>query len=370
MFVQFKKIQVILWGLVFSAALQGCQTVQYYGQAINGQHRILQRRQPIAEITADPDTSEPLRQKLKFILEIREFAKAELQLPVNNSYLTYVDLDRSYVAWNVVATPEFSMAPKTWCYPFVGCAAYRGYFAEADAQRYADSLKDQGYDVFVGGVTAYSTLGWFDDPVLSTFIRHSKASSAALLFHELAHQVLYVPNDTTFNESFATFVEQEGLRRWQEMTDRAEIYREYLTRYRLQQQFVRLVLAYRQKLVSLYQTDLAPTAKRIEKASIFGEFREEYNRLKSNQIELAVYDNWMNLPMNNTKISGMAAYHDFVPAFVKLLAEKNGDLTHFYEACRQLANKKKDSRHRLLKVLMQKERQAAHTVSHGFQLDR
>jgi predicted aminopeptidase len=370
MFVQSKKILVVFWGLVFSAALQGCQTVQYYGQAINGQHRILQSRQSIAEITADPNTSEPLRQKLKFILEIRKFAKNELQLPVNNNYLTYVDLDRSYVAWNVVATPEFSMAPKTWCYPFVGCAAYRGYFAEADAQRYADSLNDQGLDVYVGGVTAYSTLGWFDDPVLSTFIRQPKADSVALLFHELAHQVLYVSNDTTFNESFATFVEQEGLRRWQETSGSSKIYSEYLVRYRLQQQFISLVLAYRQKLVSLYQTDLAPSAKRIEKESIFGELRKEYNRMKSNKIEFAAYDNWMNRPMNNAKISSIAAYHDFVPAFVNLLAEKQGDLDQFYEACRQLANKKKDQRHRRLKALMENERQAAHPVSRAFQLDR
>jgi len=370
MFVQSKKILVVIWGLLLSGTLQGCQTVQYYGQAISGQHRILQSRQPIAEITADPNTSAFLRRKLQFILKIREFAKAELYLPVDNNYLTYVDVDRPYVAWNVVATPEFSLEPKTWCYPFVGCAAYRGYFAESDAQRYAESLNRQGYDVYVGGVTAYSTLGWFDDPVLSTFIRHSKANSAALLFHELAHQILYVPNDTTFNESFATFVEQEGLRRWQESADSSDIYRQYLARYRLQQQFVGLVLTYRQKLVSLYQTELDASAKRRKKASIFSELRREYNRLKSNQSGLAAYENWMRQTMNNAKISGIAAYHDFVPAFGTLLAQENGDLMRFYDACRQLANKKKDERHLLLKALVQTERQATLPVSKAFQLDR
>lgn len=352
MSVQPKKIRVVFWGLFLAAALTGCQTIQYYSQAISGQNRILQSRQPISEITADPNSSEILRQRLAFIMDVRGFAEDDLQLPVGNNYLTYVDLKRPYVAWNVVATPEFSMVPKTWCYPFVGCAAYRGYFAEADAYNYSESLKNDGYDVNVGGVTAYSTLGWFDDPVLSTFIRRSKASSAALLFHELAHQVLYVPDDTTFNESFATFVEQEGLRRWQKASGNSVIYREYLTNYRRQQQFVRLVLEYRQKLELLYQTDLAPNRKRIEKASIFADLRNKFNHLKTKQPGLAAYDGWMNRPLNNAKISGIVAYHDFVPAFGKILAEKNGDLAQFYEACRQLAQKKKDDRHRFLKDAM------------------
>ena len=352
MSVQPKKILVVFWGLFLSAALTGCQTIQYYSQAIGGQQRILQSRQPISKITADPNSSEILRQRLIFIMDVRAFAEDDLQLPVGNNYLTYVDLKRPYVAWNVVATPEFSMVPKTWCYPFVGCAAYRGYFAETDAYKYSESLKNVGYDVHVGGVTAYSTLGWFDDPVLSTFIRRSKASSAALLFHELAHQVLYVPDDTTFNESFATFVEQEGLRRWQKASGNSVIYKEYLNNYRRQQQFVGLVLEYRQKLELLYQTDLAPNRKRMEKASILADLRNNFNHLKTQQTGLAAYDDWMNRPLNNAKISGVVAYHDFVPAFGKILAEKSGDLAQFYRACRQLAQKKKAERHRILKDAM------------------
>ncbi len=370
MFAQPKKILAVFWGLFFSVAFPGCQTVKYYSQAISGQHRILQSRQPISKITADPNSSEILRQRLTFIMDVRAFAEDELQLPVANNYLTYVDLKRPYVAWNVTATPEFSLVPKTWCYPFVGCAAYRGYFSEADALQYADSLKNQTYDVHVGGVTAYSTLGWFDDPVLSTFIHRSKASSAALLFHELAHQVLYTPDDTTFNESFATFVEQEGLRRWQKASDNSAIYSEYLNNYRRQQQFVRLVLEYRQKLEVLYQTDLVPAQKRIEKASILDDLRNEFNHLKTKQIGLAAYDDWMNRPLNNAKISGVVAYHDFVPAFSKILAEKDGNLAPFYEACRQLAQKKKDERHRILKDVMQKMPQTAMTEFYPFQLDR
>ena len=370
MITTFKKLLVAGVALLISAPLTGCQTIQYYSQAINGQHRILNSRQPISEVTTDPNASAELRQRLTFIMDVRAFAEDELQLPVANHYLTYVDLKRPYVAWNVVATPEFSMVPKMWCYPFVGCAAYRGYFAKADAEQYADLLKEQGYDVHVGGVTAYSTLGWFDDPVLSTFIHRSKSSAAALLFHEVAHQVLYTPGDTTFNESFATFVEQEGLRRWQKSSGDSAIYNEYLVNFRRQQQFVSLVQAHRYELETLYQMNLAPQQKRAQKASIFSELRDEFNQLKTVQTDLAVYDQWINQPLNNAKISGVVAYHDFVPAFSVILAENNGELTRFYEACRRLAQMQKDERHRILKQAMQRAPEVAMTAYRTFQLEK
>ena len=363
---QKNNLTIIFWGLLLSVALLGCETVQYYNQAISGQQRILQSRQPISEITEDPDSPEILRQRLTYLMEVRAFAEKDLHLPVANNYLTYVDLKRPYVAWNVVATPELSLVPRMWCYPFVGCTAYRGYFAEADARQYAEILARQGYDVHVGGVTAYSTLGWFDDPVLSTFIRRSRASAAALLFHELAHQVLYAPDDTTFNESFATFVEQEGLRRWQEASGISSIFSEYLRNYRRQQQFIELVFAHRQRLESLYQTELAPAEKRVKKASIFSDLRDAFRHLKSEHTELAAYDDWINRPLNNAKISGVAAYHDFVPAFSNLLAKKDGDLVQFYQACRELADKNIDDRRRILEQLMQKDPKALQ----AFQLDR
>ncbi len=363
---QKNNLTIIFWGLLLSVALLGCETVQYYNQAISGQQRILQSRQPISEITEDPDSPEILRQRLTYLMEVRAFAEKDLHLPVANNYLTYVDLKRPYVAWNVVATPELSLVPRMWCYPFVGCTAYRGYFAEADARQYAEILARQGYDVHVGGVTAYSTLGWFDDPVLSTFIRRSRASAAALLFHELAHQVLYAPDDTTFNESFATFVEQEGLRRWQEASGISSIFSEYLRNYRRQQQFIELVFAHRQRLESLYQTELAPAEKRVKKASIFSDLRDAFRHLKSEHTELSAYDDWINRPLNNAKISGVAAYHDFVPAFSNLLAEKDGDLVQFYQACRELADKSIDDRRRILEQLMQKDPKALQ----AFQLDR
>jgi predicted aminopeptidase len=365
----FGKKIVLFWFLLFTVSVSGCQTIQYYGQAIEGQSRLLLKRQPISEITADPDSPELLRKRLSLILAAREFAEDELQLPAANHYLTYVELDRPFVVWNVMAAPEFSLEAKTWCYPFVGCATYRGYFSEKNAHQYADTLKKQGYEVYVGGVTAYSTLGWFDDPVLSTFIRFSEAHSIALIFHELAHQVLYVSDDTAFNESFATFVEQEGLSRWQLATGSSRFLSDYLNRSQRQRLFVGLIMQYRQKLELLYQTDLPPSQKREKKASIFLELRSEFGRLKARQRGLSAYDKWINQPLNNAKISSVVAYHDFVPVFAKMLAGVDGDLKRFYKVCRKLAEKKKDDRHRILKGFGGQEPDQIRTELQVFQLD-
>jgi predicted aminopeptidase len=348
MLLQPNKVNVVLQILICSATLWGCQTVHYYSQAIDGQCRILFQRQPISAILSDSESPQSLRERLMFILKVREFAEDELQLPVDNHYLTYVDLKRPFVLWNVFAAPEFSLTPKTWCYPVAGCAAYRGYFAETNARQYADRLSKQGYDVYVGGVTAYSTLGWFDDPVLSTFIHFSEARTAALIFHELAHQILYVKDDTAFNESFATLVEQEGLRRWQQASGSKRIYGEYLRQRRRREQFVQLIMHYRQKLELLYQTDLTPSEKKVRKTTIFSELRNDFNHLKKLQIELSTYDVWMNQSLNNAKISGVVAYHDFVPAFQKMLTENMGEMNQFFEACRQLTQKNKAERHQIL----------------------
>ena len=353
MLLQLDKVKIILRILACSATVWGCQTVHFYSQAIDGQCRILFKRQPISVIMADSESPQSLRERLMFILKVREFAENELQLPVDNHYLTYVDLKRPFVLWNVFAAPEFSLTPKTWCYPVAGCATYRGYFAEPNAQQYADRLSKQGYDVYVGGVTAYSTLGWFDDPVLSTFIHFSEARTAALIFHELAHQILYVKDDTAFNESFATLVEQEGLRRWQQASGSKRIYSEYLRQHRRREQFVQLIMHCRQKLELLYQTELTPSEKRVRKKTIFAELRNEFNDLKTHRMELSVYDGWMNQPLNNAKIGSVVAYHDFVPAFQNMLTQNMGEMNRFYEACRQLIQENKDKRHQILESYME-----------------
>jgi predicted aminopeptidase len=343
-----KKYLMLTGWVLLSIAVCGCESVHYYSQAIRGQYRILDARQPISEIMTDPEAPENLRESLTHILAVRQFAENELLLPVKNHYLTYVDLKRPYVVWNVMAAPEFSLTPKTWCYPVVGCAAYRGYFTEKDARQYAHGLSSQGYEVYVAGVTAYSTLGWFDDPVLSTFIRYSKDQSAALIFHELAHQVLYVKGDTVFNESFATAVEQEGLKRWQAETQASHRYKNYIENYRRQQQFIQLIMHYRRMLETLYQSDASPMDKREQKAAIFSALRGEFDRVKTNKNGLAAYDNWMNHSLNNAKIASVAAYHDFVPAFQKMLVENDGNMNQFYKACRKLAQGSQDERHRTL----------------------
>jgi predicted aminopeptidase len=355
MLVRNKKTFLLGGLMLLTAGLPGCESVGYYSQVIQGQYSILQKRQPISEIIADPDSPEFLRNRLSFILTVRQFAKYDLQLPVKRHYLTYVDLKRPYVVWNVFAAPEFSLTPKTWCYPIVGCAAYRGYFSEEIARQYADGLVNQGYEVYVAGVTAYSTLGWFDDPVLSTFIQYPKVQAAALIFHELAHQVLYVKGDTAFNESFATAVEQEGLRRWQPASETSHVYGDYLKSYRRQQQFVRLIMHYRNLLESLYQTDASPTEKKEKKAATFTELRDEFEHLKTREVDLSAYDEWMNQSLNNAKIGSVVAYHDFVPAFQKILEETDNDLNRFYKMCRRLAQKPKDERHLILKTYIARE---------------
>lgn len=350
--VYLKNSMTALRILLIAGVLWGCQTVHYYSQAVEGQCRILLKRKPISRIIADSESPDDLRERLLYILRVRKFAEIELKLPVNNHYLTYVNLERPYVLWNVFAAPEFSLTPKTWCFPVAGCTSYRGYFTEKNALQYSDIVKKEGYDVYVGGVTAYSTLGWFDDPVLSTFIRFTEARTAALIFHELAHQVLYVKDDTAFNESFATFVEQEGLRRWQHESGSAQIYTEYMRKRRLQELFIGLIMRYRESLESLYQSDLAASEKRAKKATIFSKLRQEFNYLKINQIELSAYDTWMYQSLNNAKISSVVAYHSYLPAFQKLLAQNEGELDQFFEACRQLADKDKNERHRILESYM------------------
>ena len=343
-----KRISKILFVLLFTAACLQCRSLPYYEQAIDGQMDILRKRQPIPELVEDPDTPAALRKKLQFILSVRAFAEKKLQLPVNDQYLSYVTLDRPYVVWNVFAAPQFSLTPKTWCFPIVGCVSYRGYFAEEDARRFGDSLKQEGYDVFIGGAMAYSTLGWFDDPVLSTFLSLGESDTAVLIFHELAHGILYVRDDTAFNESFATAVEQEGLRRWQASANDPKGYEKWLHKHRLRREFTALVSKYRARLQEVYESDLPLTAKRKQKAAVFTQMRTAFRDSKSDHGGMAAYDAWFNYPLNNAQLISVSTYHNWVPAFGRMLSESGGDLEKFYQKCRQLAKKEPSERHRIL----------------------
>ena len=328
--------------------VSGCQTLYYYGQAIDGQLSILMHREPIEELIEDPEIDEKLKTRLLFILEVRKFAQKDLHLPVENNYLTYVDLNRSYVLWNVFAAPEFSLEPKTWCYPIAGCVAYRGYFSKTDAQGYADTLKQDNYDVYVGGVSAYSTLGWFDDPVLSTMMRLSEKDSAALIFHELAHKLFYVAGDSAFNESFATAVEQEGVRRWLMAKGDRQAYGEYLLNYRRHRQFVDLIVQYRTRFESIYHSQEEETVKRARKTVLFARMIQDHEALKKQWDGTSRYESWFRQPLNNAKLVSVLTYQNWVPAFNAMLDENNGDLILFYEECQGLAEKAKSERYEIL----------------------
>ena len=334
----------IIFGVILAVVLIGCGSIVYYKQLISGQIAILNKKQPIHELLDNPDTPEKLKKRLRLVMDIRTFAKDELFLPVKNQYLSFVELNRPFAGWNMWATPEFSFSPKTWCYPIIGCAIYRGYFSKEDAFNYGHQLEAQGYDVYIGGVVAYSTLGWLDDPVFSTFIYRSDIRLAALIFHELSHHLLYVSDDTTFNESFAIAVEQEGLHRWLKAINNLKASEIYKLDYQRRQQFIELVMKYRKELETLYAKNLPIPEKRQAKAAVFEKFKDDYRLLKQHWNGYSGYDFWMYQKMNNAKLISVSTYNDLVPAFLELLKTCNNDLKVFYKKCQDLSKKSKEER--------------------------
>jgi predicted aminopeptidase len=349
--------RMLLLGL--AALLCGCQTVRYYDQAIRGQCVILAKREPITEVLADPRTPPEMRDKLRLILRLRMFAESELRLPPNSHYLTYVDLERPYAIWNVYAAPEFSLEPKTWWYPFVGRLKYRGYFSKDPARAYAMRLRARHYDVHTEGVRAYSTLGYFSDPVLNTFLRLEESDLAELLFHELAHQRLFVSGDTDFNEAFATVVAEEGVRRWWLAQGDVAAYENYQGDLWRNVQFVYLIKETRQKLERLYQ-DHGPghhnrrpesihhEAMRHEKTRILEQLRLDYTKLKALWGGHSGYDRWFTGPLNNAQLNTIAIYYQLMPPFQALLQQHGGDLEAFYHEVEALGQLPEAERHRRL----------------------
>jgi predicted aminopeptidase len=319
------------------ALAAGCQSVAYYTQAVSGQFELSHAARPIEDWLTDPATDAPLRERLETARRIRAFASRELELPDNKSYTRYAQIDRRYVLWNVFAAPEFSVEARRQCFLFAGCVAYQGFFAEADARARAAALRDEGYDVFVAGVPAYSTLGWFDDPFVSTFIRYPDADLARLVFHELAHQLVYVQDDSAFNESFAAAVEEEGLRRWLVHEGRAaELPAVEKVRAR-RREFGRLIEETRERLRELYREPLPAETLRERKRAEFERLRERYAALKAGWGGYAGYDRFFRDEPNNALLVAFSTYARWVPAFERLLAQANGDLPAFYKAARKLA---------------------------------
>jgi predicted aminopeptidase len=318
-------------------AVAGCSTTEYYAQAIAGHYEIMRLAQPIPGLIADPATPETLRARLERVQAMRNFASRELGLPDNGSYRSYADIGRPYAVWNVFVAPEFSVAARKSCFPVAGCVSYRGYYAKADAERYGNEARVRGDDVYLGGVPAYSTLGWFDDPVLSTFIRYPDGELARLLFHELAHQVVYVKDDTVFNESFAVTVEREGVRRWLAQNGTPSDRRTYETLQTYKRDFVALVLRYRDRLAALYREPLPDIEKRTAKARIIDEMEVDYGRLKASWGGFAGYDRFFAGEVGNAHFASVAVYTALVPAFEALLAEQGDDLPRFFAVVKALA---------------------------------
>ncbi len=339
--------------------LGGCATWTdgpgYYLQSIAGHLSVMSKARPIASVVDDPNTSPALRERLQDVLAIRAFASDRLGLPRNGSYTEYADLGRPFVVWSVFATAELSMRLEQWCFPFVGCVAYRGYYDRDDAERFAQRLRDQGLDVAVRGVPAYSTLGWFDDPVLNTFIGYPLAEVARLIFHELAHQELYVKGDTTFNESFATTVQSEGVRRWldaaEKRTHDAKLRAQWEIFETRRQQFLALLQRHRAALAALYASPVSDDAKRAGKREIFAALKRGYEELKRSWGGFAGYDGFFAQPLTNAHLASVATYNDLVPAFRALLRREGGDLPAFYAAARRIGELPKGERSAALDAL-------------------
>jgi len=320
---------------LISVPLSGCSTLGYYGHLAGGEISLLAAREPITEIIANPASEAQLKTRLQLAQAAREFASTTLQLPCNRSYTSYADLKRPYATWNVFATPEFSVEPLHHCFLLVGCLAYRGYFNQRKAEDAAAHLRAQGLETFIGGSSAYSTLGWFADPILNTMLRNDDDALAGTIFHELAHQKLYVKGDTQFNESFATFVQREGLRQWH--AAHGEVARDESAPPR-DNQFTTLVLDLRERLRTLYARKLAPEVTRARKQDEIEQFRRDYSHLRDTQGHgKSDYDGWVNTEINNAKLTPFGIYDAWVPAFAALYAQHDGDWSAFFTAVRTLA---------------------------------
>jgi predicted aminopeptidase len=349
-----RRSSLSLAGLAVASALVmlagGCAQVGYYAQAAQGQYSLWSEARPIDDWLGDPATDPKLKARLEKARQIRRFAVSELGLPDNGSYKNYAALQRPFVLWNVVATPELSLAPLQWCFPIAGCVNYRGYYSKAAAEEYANALRADAYDVQVGGVPAYSTLGWFDDPLLSTFINYSDAELARMVFHELAHQVVYVPGDSRFNESFAVSVEEAGVERWMDKFGNDSMRASYALYTARRRDFLALLLKHRKALEANYARDTSDQNKREEKARIFAALKDDYQVLKTSWGGYAGYDRWFAEPLSNAHLASIATYNDYLPGFKALLASEKS-FPKFYAAVKKLAAEDKTVRDDALKQL-------------------
>ena len=340
--------------LLMMAGCGAMESAEYYWQSASGQLDLVARAKPISEVIADTSDA-ALKRRLQRVQAMRAFASTDLALPDNASYTRYTDLDRPFVVWNVFATPELSLQSRQWCFPVAGCVSYRGYFREEDAKAEADRLRAAGDDVAVTGVPAYSTLGYFDDPVLSTFVRWPEPEVARMIFHELAHQVVYVKDDSTFNESFAVAVEEAGLDRWLKAAGDAGLEQYRARSVKQRTAFRELTRQARAELSAIYASTATDDEKRARKAQVLAAMREGYERAKAGEPGLAGYERWFagyaGGGANNASLASTSLYSAQVPAFRALLAEEHGDMARFYERVKALAAMRKPERTAVLRKL-------------------
>jgi len=320
----------------------GCSTLGYYAQSVGGHLAIVRAAKPVPEWLADQDTSAALKERLELSQRIRDFAVSELKEPDNASYRRYADLKRGAAVWNVVAAPELSLKLSTWCFPVVGCVGYRGYYDQAEAIAFAESLKPLGLEVSVYGVPAYSTLGLLPgdglkDPLLNTFINYPEGELARLVFHELAHQIAFAKGDTVFNESFATAVERIGSARWLAGHASPQAREEYERNASRQRDFRELTARYRDRFNALYNGPAGDADKRVGKAALMAELRADFDAMKRDRWGgYSGYDGWF-ARANNASFGVLAAYNELVPNFERLFEREGRDFTRFYDEVKRLA---------------------------------
>jgi predicted aminopeptidase len=335
--LKLKSLTRIFSAIASLIALTGCGQLGYYAHCTQGHLALLTGRTPIAKLLSDPSTSDELAEQLREFSRIRDFASNELQLPDNDSYRSYSDLQRPYATWNVVAAKEFDLEPLLWCFPIAGGLPYQGFFERQRAESFAAELKKQGYDTYLYGVSGYSTLGWFDDPVLNTFLSRSPADRAGIIFHELAHQQLFLQNDPDFSEGFAMAVEQLGIEQWLAHKGSSVAADGYQKQLQREEDFSKLLGNLRQQLAALYRQPLCSDCKRQKKARLLASFIADYDRWKKDRDNDCGYDGWVTDQLNNAKLASVNTYHRMVASFRALFAQQGNDFGRFYKAAHEIS---------------------------------
>ena len=331
------RIAAVPAAVALAAALAGCETASYLSQSVRGHFDLMSRQRAVTDLLSDPATTAQLKGKLELAEDARSFAVDGFALPDNGSYRTYADLERPYVTWTVVVTPRLSLLPMQWCFPVAGCVTYRGYFHQADAREFAARFSPDEFDTYVGGATAYSTLGWFSDPLLNTMMSRGDLRLAAVVFHELAHQRLYLPGDTTFNESYAVAVERLALGEWLRRRGESSRLDALADRAEHRRAFNELVSTARRRLAAIYASARTDAQKLADKAATFAWMNAQHDALRAQWGGKSPYDGWFAIPLNNARLALFSAYEEYVGAFLALYEQVGRDPAAFHAASERLA---------------------------------